>query len=1756
MAFVVRSIYYAQHENWDHLSLLDDQGQAGFHFSLRPSHEIIAFNAMHQRSWGMQTEVPFDFSGVTYLVVTTMVTDTHAYVLINGDLLQSFQLDRPLARNCGIDSTMPCLRSYDLPGLIQGVPQIDGIGERELRGWAATTQDFPVEIMIAIGSAHFPARLHSAARPELAALADGATAQGWRAALGDEAAAAASAARTQSRPTRISLPIGGLAATGWINPPGVIEGFDGFRIQGWIDQNMARPAGIELRANGITQHVNAEILEKRWFADNFVLGTPAAAHDLNPVKFRIELPPSIWFARGAGDAIDLQICCDGIELAAGTIALSRGQAARWVEACLSSRTSPILMTALVEHVSGGGLLDFLAAPQRQTFAPLIEERASSSIDWVSALSRSAAAADATLMEVLRMDLMMGTIRDGELTVFAANHDIIMNVKARRSDRSLVCNQRIAGQWGEETIVCPLPDDWSNILIDAEINPHGLQLVVNGEPVQPVSDAGGESYGVTGARCRFVRRRSSRSLTAEPVPRPLPRNFISEFSAFVIRGEVCGGSNAPKIEVTANGKSLEGSVIASSRPSDANGTETYDFEFEIHGTIWTEHPASAEIAIEVHVDGAAVEPGPVIFTRSGAAAELMRIARQRDVRPQPQHIRLLALEHLALGKFIAEILPPDQDYYERFASEMSLTGFLHSGEAELSSALPGTAKPDLEVLEDLEVSLALGDLNRRFIEPGAPLVADMQIIIAERNLSGGALEKFCLALTPSLCGSGEILKLKQLLSAKILQELPEKDDAWSLAAAAALAAAGGEIGIVAKTLKKIADHYKGWLNTACVAFAVRETENAVIRHAASEDDVQRVRYELLAVQNRLSGDWFGRLHDEELVDSMLLLLRRCHYLPDYLSHDAERAALRMYGLSPRFWRSRFASPLDHGTEITPLLAAAQQHFDRLSRAVESPVLIDQQLPRITAALQFFHAHGNPESLFWMREIAAQVMRSGGAADPPAIDDLLALLLSAEPNEAVRIAAFPGDQKVAGRLSNITPLAVIPHAIRRINGRPTAATFYTQREVCRALAAGIPEDPEARSQLSELIEVLSSPWASYLGADLRAVLAVRSPQTIDPIAFDRFEDILHRFLSAPGGAGELPAPLAAALARIRAHPQSAADPYRSRLADLEHAITRNFEGGHAAALTKIAAPAISLDESIIGGDTLVVVYSCNAYLDTRIAAIRETWMSDLKARRIPCIVMVGDGDGELHGDVLRLSVSDAYDDLPAKTLGLIKWVTEKTNFRYLIKIDDDCYLSAEHYFGTLEYRAHHYYGRLVIRKIGATDRTWHHKKSEQVPAKRIDLSPEPSTYADGGGVYSLSRFAMTRVLQTAATMEGQRLIAHSFMEDKLLGDLLRLAGIIPSDVDYSSYQRRRTFSAAIPVGMWEESFFPSAIAPTKVVHLDRHTDQAPTHALRDQSALYPKKIWPSFEKVSVNYTVSQLELLSPLEVLCRAMQDQIGVICAVRNEMTILPHFLAHYRSIGVNWFFFIDNTSDDGTREFLLTQPDVVLYSVGQEYKLSHFGVAWQQAVLSNHFLGRWAVVADADEFLIYPDWKVKPLAGLVAEAAAEGADAVPLLMVDMYPYGSLDDADFTRQSPFEAAPWCDREPVAPYHFGMGFYSNRVQQVSTLRHRLMPDSEPAHFVAEKIALFRYQPWIRLSEGLHGAANVTLSRVRANFAHFKYHKGFRKKVAEEIGRNQHFADAIEYRRYAALFAESYGDFGDPETSAQLGPDGFTPEPANPA
>ena len=284
---------------------------------------------------------------------------------------------------------------------------------------------------------------------------------------------------------------------------------------------------------------------------------------------------------------------------------------------------------------------------------------------------------------------------------------------------------------------------------------------------------------------------------------------------------------------------------------------------------------------------------------------------------------------------------------------------------------------------------------------------------------------------------------------------------------------------------------------------------------------------------------------------------------------------------------------------------------------------------------------------------------------------------------------------------------------------------------------------------------------------------------------------------------------------------------------------------------------------------------------------------------------------------------------------------------------------------------------------------------------------------------------------------------------------------------------------------------------------------------------------------------LELISSPHRLSAARAAPLSVITVLRNEMFMLPHFLAHYRRLGVESFLVADNCSDDGTLEHLLEQPDVAVFSVDTDYARSHYGVDWQQALIGAFRVGCWSLVVDADELLVLPEG-LPDVAALLAHPALAHSDALRGFLLDMYPGGPLEAANFASGDLFGEAGFLDRDPMRTNSMGRGPFCNAPTWTSALRHRLMPGARGELFVAQKYPLMRYHPAMRLSAGLHYLGEATVAAPELLLAHFKYNADFRRKAQAEVIRRQHFNNAEEYSKYLALMSEGRDVIHDPALS----------------
>ncbi|MDF3606923.1 glycosyltransferase family 2 protein [Paracoccus sp. DMF-8] len=262
-----------------------------------------------------------------------------------------------------------------------------------------------------------------------------------------------------------------------------------------------------------------------------------------------------------------------------------------------------------------------------------------------------------------------------------------------------------------------------------------------------------------------------------------------------------------------------------------------------------------------------------------------------------------------------------------------------------------------------------------------------------------------------------------------------------------------------------------------------------------------------------------------------------------------------------------------------------------------------------------------------------------------------------------------------------------------------------------------------------------------------------------------------------------------------------------------------------------------------------------------------------------------------------------------------------------------------------------------------------------------------------------------------------------------------------------------------------------------------------------------------------------------------RGDILLFMTLRNEKPRLAYFLDYYRRLGVQHFLVVDNDSDDGSGEYLAGQPDISVWSTRASYKDSRFGMDWMNYLLRRHGSGHWCLTVDPDEFLVYPHCDTRPLRALTDWLDASTIKSFSAMLLDMYPKGQITEQPYVEgQNPFEIACWFD-----PANYAIrknGEFGNLWIQGGPRGRVFFPEDPQNAPALNKIPLVRWERSYAYASSTHMLLPRSLNLVydedggeKASgcLLHAKFLSTFVAKSAEELDRQQHYADSQEYRAY---------------------------------
>ena len=254
----------------------------------------------------------------------------------------------------------------------------------------------------------------------------------------------------------------------------------------------------------------------------------------------------------------------------------------------------------------------------------------------------------------------------------------------------------------------------------------------------------------------------------------------------------------------------------------------------------------------------------------------------------------------------------------------------------------------------------------------------------------------------------------------------------------------------------------------------------------------------------------------------------------------------------------------------------------------------------------------------------------------------------------------------------------------------------------------------------------------------------------------------------------------------------------------------------------------------------------------------------------------------------------------------------------------------------------------------------------------------------------------------------------------------------------------------------------------------------------------------------------------------LRDKIVLFTYVRNEIMFLPWFLDYHRSIGVDWFFVVDNGSNDGGVEWLSRQKDVTVYTSADNFAATANGARWMNELIRRHGRDNWCARVDTDEQLVAPGVESGGLRGVCDGMRERGEEVMPAFMADTYPKDMAVVGEFAPgDDPSAASGLLDTDYFFSGCFDCCFFRAR----GGARHRLFRVRD----MIEKAPILRGGAALYL-----GNHNTTVARVGRQCGVLLHHKILREALeARKTKMNEwRMADRLASRRRLHLLYRESG------------------------
>jgi hypothetical protein len=249
------------------------------------------------------------------------------------------------------------------------------------------------------------------------------------------------------------------------------------------------------------------------------------------------------------------------------------------------------------------------------------------------------------------------------------------------------------------------------------------------------------------------------------------------------------------------------------------------------------------------------------------------------------------------------------------------------------------------------------------------------------------------------------------------------------------------------------------------------------------------------------------------------------------------------------------------------------------------------------------------------------------------------------------------------------------------------------------------------------------------------------------------------------------------------------------------------------------------------------------------------------------------------------------------------------------------------------------------------------------------------------------------------------------------------------------------------------------------------------------------------------------------------DEVLLICVLRNASKYIPSFLAHYRSMGLRRFAFVDDQSDDETRTLLLQEDGVDIFESNVRYGAAARGLIWRDMLVDLYGRNRWYVSVDVDEYLVFPDFENRPLIAFIADLRKHSLRRSLAVMLDIYPETPLGAAP--THNPLESFPTV----VCPLYDMSGYSIAKHYKCTTVRGGPRARLFDSHLRLTKFpVIYMDRPSLFTGVGAHSPLPLRRnhSAVHAVLLHYKFTTEALAEFHRLLAYDQHPRRSEHYRK----------------------------------